>query len=163
MSSRITDRIGNKFQSAQVIKAPVADHDVANKKYVDAHNSGTRIAEIVVLNKSMDLFVGDALATFIVPAEFDNYVLINAAAFVNTPSTSGLPEIEIYSETNAHSMLTTNITIDEDANNSYSATTPMVIDTDYDDVAVGNDIEVNVIDEGTGTTGLIVILTFAPP
>ena len=35
MTRNIVDRVGNKFQTAQVIKAPAADHDVVNKKYVD--------------------------------------------------------------------------------------------------------------------------------
>lgn len=57
-------------------------------------------------------------------------------------------------------MLTTRITIDVSENCSYTAAAPPVIDAGNDDVATGDILAIDVDVAGTGTKGLIVILTF---
>jgi hypothetical protein len=57
-------------------------------------------------------------------------------------------------------MLSTNITIDQNEKTSYTATTPMAINTANDTVTTGQRVGMYVKVKGTDTRGLDVILTF---
>ena len=94
------------------------------------------------------------------PDTLNGLNLIDADACVTTVSSSGLPTIQINNVTQAADMLSTLITIDANETCSYTAATPPVIDTLNDDVATGNILRIDVDVAGTGTKGLMVILTF---
>jgi hypothetical protein len=113
-----------------------------------------------VLETDVEVSTGDGIYTFTIPEEFNTYELTNAHAIVYTASSSGTPTFQIYNVTDTQDMLSTEITIDASALNSYTATTPPVINTSYDDVATGDQIRIDCDVAGTDTAGLDIVLTF---
>lgn len=101
--------------------------------------------------------------TITIPAALNGALLTDADAAVHTAAGSGggLVEVRIYNLTDSQNMLSTNITIDAEERNSYTAATAPVINTAYDDVATGDRIAIYVKAIGTGARGLDVMLTFA--
>jgi hypothetical protein len=123
-----------------------------------------RAIEIIASDPNGDpLTTGDGKAYFIVPALLNGHNLVAAHAAVTTVSSSGTPTIQVHNVTQAVDMLSTRITIDANEKNSYSAAAAPVIDTGNDDVATGDELRVDVDVAGTGTKGLVVILTFEAP
>lgn len=87
---------------------------------------------------------------------------------LNTPSTSGLPTVQIArgrraSPTSAPSyvdMLSTRLTIDENEYTSLDATTPAVINSSNAIVRLGDELRIDVDVAGTDAMGLNILLTF---
>lgn len=124
---------------------------------------GRRVAMIVILDKDTALTTGDGKYYFPIPAEFNGMNLVAAHACVDTASTSGTPTIQLYHSRYAADILSTLITIDVNEETSYTATTPPVINTSYDDVQTGDKIRVDVDVAGTGTKGLTLIFSLSLP
>ena len=127
---------------------------------------GKRVIELVVSdpNAASPLAVGDGQSYFVVPPEMDGMNLTRAeAALVGVVSSSGTPTIQIANATDATDMLSTRITIDATERTSYTAAAPSVVNTATDDVATGDILRVDVDVAGTGSKGLMVILTFQTP
>lgn len=118
---------------------------------------------IKVLAEDTALATGDGKAYWTVPSDLNGMNLVDADAAVYTASTSGLPNIDLYNVTDSTDMLSTNITIDVNEKNSYTAATQPVIDTTKDDVVTGDIIRIDVDAIGTGTKGLDIILVFQIP
>lgn len=112
-----------------------------------------------VIDKDTTLTTGDGQDTEPIPSELDGMILIDADAYVDTASTSGLPEIAIYNLTDSVDMLSTLITIDENEKDSYTATTPAIVNTDNDDVVSGDILRVD-IDTAGNAKGLVILLRF---
>ena len=119
-----------------------------------------RIVQIKV--NSSAISVGTGKAKIFIPVELNNARLTAAEACLVTPSTSGLPTIDIYNFTTGFSMLSTQITIDANENTSYTAATRPVINTasSRDLVTTGTIVGVNINGAGNGAAELSVILTF---
>lgn len=128
-------------------------------------NYGKRVIELILLDNLTSLAVEDYVADilFVVPSELNGYNLVDADASVFTVSSSGTPTIQIHNLTDAQDMLSTRITIDANELTSYSAATQPVINATYDDVATGDQLRIDCDVAGTGTKGLVVILTFQLP
>lgn len=127
---------------------------------------GSRTVELGATdpNAASALVVGDGVAYFVVPPELNGMNLTAvAAALVGTVSSSGTPTFQIANVTDAVDMLSTKITIDATERTSYTAAVPAVIDATKDDVATGDILRVDVDVAGTGSKGLVVILTFSAP
>ena len=124
---------------------------------------GEKIVYLKVLSEGTPLTIGDGMMYFIVPPSVNTMNLVDADASVYTASTSGTPTIQINNATDAQDMLSTRITIDINETSSYTAATPPVINTTYDDVATGDKLRIDVDVAGTGAKGLDVILTFRLP
>lgn len=124
---------------------------------------GEKIMYIKVIANDTALTTGNGQAHVTIPDALNGMNLVDADAAVYTASTSGTPTMAIYNATDSQDMLSTNITIDANEKTSYTAATQPVINTSYDDVATGDDIQVDVDVAGTGTKGLDVILTFQVP
>lgn len=126
---------------------------------------GKRVIMAILLDINTSLTVGPYVGNVYIPipAELNGMNLVGAHAVVTTPSSSGSPTFQIYNATDAAYMLSTAITIDANEYNSYTATTPPVIDTSHDDVATGDLLKISCTNAGTGTKGLIIILSFQLP
>ncbi len=116
-----------------------------------------------VIGDDTALTVEDGKQYFTVPPLFNGMNLVDADAMVANPSSSGLPTIQIRNVTQSQDMLSTRITIDINEYNSYTATTPPVIDDTKDDVATADVLRIDVKGAGTDTLGLHVVLTFRLP
>jgi hypothetical protein len=115
---------------------------------------------LVGLHGGDDLIVGDAQAHLLISDDLNGLDLVDADAGVTVVSTSGLPTIQLRRSRGNVDMLSTRITIDENENTSYTAAAPPVINGANDDVQTGDFIFVDIDVAGTGTKGLVVILTF---
>lgn len=88
-----------------------------------------------------------------------NVVEIQAA--VKTASTSGAITVDVHNIDHSSgdvSMLSTKVTIDQSEYSSYTAATPSVINTSYDDISPGDRIRIDVDGAGSGAAGLDVIM-----
>lgn len=124
---------------------------------------GKRIAEIKVVDDATALTTGDGKFSLFIPAALNGYNLVAAHACVSTVSSSGTPTYQIRNVTDSQDMLSTAITIDANEKTSYTAATPPVINTTYDDVATGDEIAIDKDVAGTGEKGDTIILTFQAP
>lgn len=124
---------------------------------------GKRIIQLKVFDDTTVLTTGDGKLILCIPSELNGYNLIDADAYVTTVSSSGTPTIQIRNVTDTQDMLSTTITIDVNEKTSYTAATPPVINTSYDDVVTGDLIAVDVDVAGTGAKGLGIILSFQLP
>jgi hypothetical protein len=108
------------------------------------------------------LDVGTGKAYWTVPLEMDGYKVSSVQTSVTTPSTSGLPAVQITNVTTASEILSTQSTIDADQTTSYTASTPSVVDPTSNTLATGDQLRVDVTDAGTGAKGLFALLTVSP-
>lgn len=116
--------------------------------------------QIKIIDDALTLQTGDGQAQIVIPSQWNGLNLTGVAAYVTTPSTSGLPTIQIRN-VNVGDMLSTKLTIDANEYTSYTAAAPAVIDLALDNVATGNIVSVDVDVAGTGAKGLGIILVFA--
>lgn len=133
---------------------------------VDGNSGKVKLKRTIILKVLSDdelLATGDGQMRFTVPSMLNGYNLVEAHAHVYNASSSGTPTFAIYNETDSHDMLSTDITIDANENDSKDATTQPVINGSYDDVATGDVIRIDCDVAGTGTQGLEVRLTFQLP
>ena len=122
-----------------------------------------RVVYFQVVGDDTALTVEDGKMYFTVPPTLNGMNLVDADAMIATASSSGLPAIQIYNQTDSVDMLSTQITIDVGEFASYTAETQPVIDTTKDDVVTGDVLRIDVKGAGTGTKGLHVVLTFRLP
>ena len=113
----------------------------------------------VPLNGSVPLVNGDK-AYLRVPAKLNGATIVSVAAACKDPSTSGAVKLSV--KNGATNVLSTNITLDRAETDTLTAAVPAVIDTDHDDVAEGDFIEVAVVSAGTGVTYCGVEIVFRP-
>jgi hypothetical protein len=118
------------------------------------------IVHVIQGDAAAALSTGDGKLHFTCPAHLNGYNLTSAQAAVYVASSSGLPSIQVHNLTDTVDMLSTPITIDESELNSYTATTPSVIDGANDDVATGDIIRIDVDAAGTDVEGLDIHLVF---
>ena len=119
-----------------------------------------RLVEVKIVADATALTTGDGIATFTIPAELNGFKLSRAEMAVKTASSSGMVSAMIRNISTAHNMLSTSITIDVNELNSYSATTPSVINATYQTVSTGDTIAIDLDSVGTGTKGGDIILSF---
>lgn len=118
------------------------------------------VAVDIALNGETALVVG--IKGYIrIPQILNGWNLVSVAAMCVIASSSGTPTFMV--KNGATSMLTTDLTIDAGEYDSDGAVVPAVIDTDNDDVATGDRIEVVCSISGTDVTYAVVELTFHLP
>jgi hypothetical protein len=108
------------------------------------------------------LTTGNGKAWWTVPAELSGYKITDVDASNTTPSTSGLPTIQLTNNTTTNAVLSTPVTIDVNEATSYTAAAPAVINAANSTVATGHQLRVDVTVAGTGTKGLSVLFTLSP-
>jgi hypothetical protein len=117
--------------------------------------------ELLVFDDTTTWTTGDGKLKFFIPSQLNGLNLVDADACCDTVSGgASLPNVTIYNLTDSVDMLSTAITIDIGEKTSWTAATPPVIDGAHDDVATGDEIEINVDGAGTSTKGLWVVLAF---
>ncbi len=123
---------------------------------------GNVVYPIKVFTDTQTVVVGDGAFGFVVTSleEIAGKNLVAVSAYVTTVSSSGAITVQVRNVTGAADMLSTPITIDASEFTSDTAAAP-VIDTSNDDVALGDLIAIDIDADGTGATGLGVILAFA--
>lgn len=159
-----------EISDSGVLTGLVADSAITTAKINNAavtaskHYDTTIVTRIVEVHATdTTLAVGDTVATFFVPAEFDSYDLVRAEAAVKIVSTTGTPTIQLRDVTGTGDMLTTKITIDSGEKTSFTAATASVIDTTNDTVLAGTEIAIDIDSAGTAAEDLYVILSFRKP
>jgi len=167
--SHINLRLGDNA-GAKLIQ--IKDSDETTVATIDSNGNATfvevdtkKTIELVLTDDDTALATKDGLGDFkyFIPASLNGYNLTDAQACVNVASTSGTPTFQVYNLTDTVDMLSTAITIDANEKTSFTATTPSVVDGANDDVATGDEIRIDCDVAGTGTTGVVVILTFEKP
>jgi hypothetical protein len=166
MLSRVT-----VWVSFQILTAAAQNTEFDNiVDYINALETSfndllTRVVIIKVVRDNEAVAVGDNKTKVTIPALIDGMNLIAAEAHVYTASTAGTPTIQIARDRGGAvvDMLSTPITIDENEEDSTTATVPMVVNGANDDVLEGDEIRIDVDVAGTGTAGLEIRLTFQAP
>lgn len=123
---------------------------------------GFRVLQGVVTDPNgSNLAVGDRQgAPIVIPQEMHGWKLTRVSGHVTTPSTSGVPTIQLHNLTQALDLLSTRITIDVNEKDSTTAAVAPVINLSNQLVNAGDEIWTDVDVAGTNTKGLIVTLTF---
>lgn len=120
----------------------------------------------VVLNWTTFLTLYDK-AYIRIPAEYNwmelTYVSWVVWTWLTWKSTSWWIVFTITNLTKSHSMLTTNLSIDYNEYSSATATSQVIIDTNYDNVDTNDVIEIACTACGTWVTFSTITLTFARP
>ena len=130
---------------------------VSGSSPISLSNNTTGI-QIPLLANDTALEVGDDFPNFywIVPSYFNGYTITSVDFWVAVASTSGIPEFQIHNVTDAVDILSTECTIDQDEENSYTAATSAVIASGS--LATGDQVRFDCETAGTHTTGCGVIL-----
>lgn len=118
--------------------------------------------EILLLDAKANLAVEDGIGSvyFVVPSWMDGWELTGVQAHVFTVSSSGTPTFQIHNVTDAVDLLSTRITIDANEKDSKDATAAAVINSSYKVMAAGDELRFDCDVAGTGTKGLVIMLTF---
>ena len=124
--------------------------------------------KVVVYAKDQAWTTGDDQGPpFFIPDDLPNTKLDTAEMAVKTPSSSGMPTVQIRNMTTGIDMLSTKITIDVGDKRSRDATTRSVIARIGIDepltarVQPGDEIAIDIDGAGAGTKGLVVMLGFS--
>jgi len=125
------------------------------------HNRHIMIHPLVATASALG--TGDGALFIPIPAQLAGWNLIDADVMVNTVSSSGTPTYQIYNLAKSHDILSTRVTIDVNERTSYTAAAASVIDTGYDDVAIGDIYRIDKDVAGTGEKGDTIILVFQAP
>lgn len=120
----------------------------------------TPIFYIKAIAEDVALETGDGLIYITIPPVFNGKNLLVPQAAIYTVSSSGVVSIQIHNVTDSVDMLSTALTIDAGEYNSYTAATSAVVDSNYDDVATGDRLRIDIDGAGTGVKGLDIILSF---
>ena len=151
MDTEIKDYIDGQIEAAflfstkKVGDIPTDAFQLSNKAYVDR-----RLLWVILSDNTSPMDVGDSQASITVPEFLDGYKLTKVAAAVTTASASGGP-ILIQLAIGANDLLTTRISIDDTKKTSWaSGTTPPVIDTTKNLLYAGDQIDVDIDDNGDG-------------
>lgn len=110
--------------------------------------TGTRYIP-VYLNSDVALTVGDYQGWFMIPPDFNGWVITSVYAMRR--SGTGVPAFQLRNVTDAVDVLSTKVTIDSGEVTSGTAATPPVINTANDDVASYDIFAVDVDVAGTST------------
>lgn len=116
------------------------------------------VMELRILPFDENLETGDELEYIFIPEELDGYIIESIHFGVDTASTSGTPEFQVYHERHTADILSTTATIDANEKTSYDASTPPVVNSSYDDLETGDRLRVDVDTAGTGTKGLTIFI-----
>ena len=116
--------------------------------------------DVKIVSDGDNLSVADGQWIFMVPRDCHNLALTEVAIYVTTPSSAGLPAVQLRNVVTGHDMLSTMVTIDVGQFDSYDAFTQAVIDPLYAVVSAKDRISIDVKVAGTGAKGLGVILRF---
>lgn len=116
---------------------------------------------VVLLGVQNPLIAGLGKATFRVSNVLEGMELVEVAAHVTTPSGVGQIEIQIRNVDDAVSLLSTTLTIDALERDSITASVPAVINGAVNSVSEADELLIDVVQAGSGASGLTVELIFS--
>lgn len=148
--------------SAEVTTGSATDRAVTPDA-LRGSDTGKRVIVWRIVRADTALAIGDGKDYFHVPNILNGWNLVDFDIAVDVVSSSGTPTVQLHNLTDTVDMLSTAATIDANEYNSYDATTLPVIDASHDDVATGDRLRCDVDAAGTGTKGLVLIMTFQKP
>lgn len=167
----------NSFTAASTTQSGVAEAAIASEvdtgtdaaRYVSpdalaGSNLGTKVLQVVAVDYTTDMAVGDGKAYVTVPACMAGMDLVGVHTRVITAGTTGTSLVQVHNLTQAADMLTVRSSIDSTETGSDTAATAATIDTGNDDVAAYDLLRID-IDQihTTAAKGLIVTLEFRLP
>ncbi|MEZ0396841.1 MAG: hypothetical protein ABWK53_10490 [Anaerolineales bacterium] len=108
---------------------------------------------------------GDSKQVWVVPREYQSWVITRVQAHAITPSSSGNLVFQIHRVRGGNNIdiLSAPIIVEANENDSLSATNQPVINPSYQTLAAGDEYHVDVDSAGTGAKGPTVMLVIAPP
>lgn len=115
--------------------------------------------ELKVFADTETASAGDGVLIMMVPEDLNGTRLSAVAAGISTEDL-GDDVVVMVSHLAGADMLSTPITIDEADMTSYTSVAPPVIDAAESLVATGDLISIDVVNPGTNSTGLMVVLVF---
>lgn|SRR3990167_4449082 len=129
-------------------------------EYISVANIDTKEIQIIVLDPTVALSVGDGKAYFRISELLSGMKLIRVGAAVVTASSSGTPTIQIarIRGGSATDMLLTKITLDANEVDSSTAAISAVIDSANNELKTADQIRIDIDVAGTGTKGLMITL-----
>ena len=150
------------WTTGQTVTAAEMNQDVRDNvsEVYSRVNTKTMMITLVYEDEALTANDSTPIKTITIPASLNGANLTDADAAIYTVGSAGLTTVRIYNVTDAVNVLSTNITIDAGERTSYTAATPPVINTTYDDVATGDRLAFYVKTIGTGAKGLDVLLVF---
>lgn len=160
-----TQVTGTAIAAASDINTGTSTTLIVTPDALAGSNLGVKPVSIQVTDGSAAITTGDGKAYVRIPSSLNGMNIVNVAASLTAPSTSGTPTIQIArgrqsSATSAHTfvdVLSTAITIDANEYDSKDATTAAVINTANDDIATGDLIRVDVDGVGSGPTAVLTV------
>lgn len=147
---------------AEVNAGIVVDKFITPYTFANSTILNSADVEISWVDSITLLITGTEQVVYSVPEWLNGKSISSSHCFVTTPSTSGLPTFVIRNLTTSQTITSTAITINENAYNSYGATTPHVINPLYKVVNTGDRISIDCTVSGTGTKGAAIVLKFIP-
>jgi hypothetical protein len=134
--------------------APIMHDDISSDRVIQ-----------VTLNGTVSLTATD-MASVRIPTALSGMYLVEVAAHCGKDNTTGQSTsgaVQISVQNGTQNMLSSNLYIDAGQYDSSNSASPAAIDTDHDDIAAGNVINVEVVSAGVGVTYLTVTLVFRSP
>ena len=145
---------------------PADNYTLLSDFYDSVRDGIDRTIIIMCIDVDTALTTGNGWSNIQVPIPniVDGYNLIDAQGILAVASTSGNPSFQIYNLTQTADMLTTLIQFDTGDLLSRSASTGSVIDTNNDDVAVGDQLRFDCDIKGSAAVrGITFELEFGKP
>ena len=118
-----------------------------------------RILKYKVISDTDTLVAGDGIMIDFIDEELDGTMLISAAAYVSTPSSGGNVTVQVQNVTQAKDCFSIGLVIDANEYSTLTGVTPYIID-DSIVYHAGDQLSIDIDGAGTGTSGLIVKLSF---
>lgn len=121
--------------------------------------SGIKLAELYLVEASMDCDASDGIGYFRVPEAYDGKRLISAEACCMTAGTGGIMSIQIYNITKAVNLFLSLLTIESGETDSMTSALPVGIDEDNNLLNTGDQLRIDVTTvHTTPALGLIVTI-----
>ena len=117
-----------------------------------------RVITIKVIDDATVLTTGDGKVIFPILDIFNDTLIVGVMAAVSTVSSSGAVNVQIRNVTDSVDTLSTALTIDASEFDSYTATTPAVINFTNAQLSKSDRIAIDVDGAGTGAKGLFVAI-----
>jgi hypothetical protein len=118
------------------------------------------IYHFVVFDDQDPVLAGDGAFIFHIPSDLDGMRLGEVEINVETPSTSGIVQVQLHNITAGVDMLSTRVQVDQGEYHSRTASVQYVINQANAGVSHGDRIRVDVDQAGVATKGLDVVLKF---
>lgn len=121
------------------------------------------VIQLWLVAADTEVTTGNGKNYFVVPTALNGWNVTSCHAAVIGVSSSGVVTAMLRNVTDSQDMLSTAVTIDANENTSYTAATPHVVNTSYDDLATGDILAGDCDTAGTGADGLLLIIVAEKP